>query len=87
MVERPGRPPNPDAEGLKIAAYGHLRAHQLEPPGSDRLARLLKMAVARRKQRLVDTTPLRIFRRQPARRWHAASHRTDASESDTDQLP
>ena len=45
--------PNPEAEALKLAAYGHLRTRKLEPPGLDRLRRLLDSAVVRRKQRLV----------------------------------
>jgi Domain of unknown function (DUF4158) len=45
--------PNPDAESLKIAAYGHLRSQLLEPPATQRLRRLLRMAGAQREERLV----------------------------------
>ena len=45
--------PNPDAESLKIAAYGHLRSQLLEPPPPQRLRRLLRMAVGQREERLV----------------------------------
>jgi hypothetical protein len=45
--------PNPDAEALKIAAYGHLRSQRLEPPATARLRRLLRMAVRQREERLV----------------------------------
>src|SRR5712691_2980804 len=45
--------PNPDAESLKSAAYGHLRSQLLEPPATERLRRLLRMAVGQREERLV----------------------------------
>jgi len=77
--------PNPDAEALKIAAYGHLRAQKLEPPGPDRLRRLLDTAVTRRKQRLVGATAARLS--SPTRAALDALVKTGAPESDTDQLP
>lgn len=42
--------PNADGEPLKMAAYGYLRSRRLEPPGSDRLHRLLSTAIELRKQ-------------------------------------
>jgi hypothetical protein len=45
--------PNPEAEALKIAAYGYLRAQHLDPPAVERLRRLLRTAVGQREQRLV----------------------------------
>jgi Domain of unknown function (DUF4158) len=45
--------PNPEAEALKIAAYGYLRAQHLEPPAMERLRRLLRTAVGQRERRLV----------------------------------
>lgn len=80
--------PNPEAEAeaLKLAAYGHLLARKLEPPGADRLRRLLDTAVARRKQRLVSDTAARLS--SPTRTALDALVKTDAPESDTiDQLP
>ncbi|MDT5283608.1 MAG: hypothetical protein QOJ20_4803, partial [Mycobacterium sp.] len=77
--------PNPEAEVLKIVAYGHLRAHHVEPPGPARLRRLLDTAVARRTQRLVGTTAARLP--SPTRAALDALVDTGASESDTDQLP
>jgi hypothetical protein len=44
---------NPEAEALKMAAYGYMRAQQLEPPAVERLRRLLRTAVGQREQRLV----------------------------------
>jgi TnpA family transposase len=45
--------PNPEAEALKSAAYGYLRAQHLEPPAPERVHRLLRTAVVQREQRLV----------------------------------
>lgn len=45
--------PNPEAEALKIAAYGYLRPQHLEPPAPERLHRLVRAAVVQREQRLV----------------------------------
>jgi hypothetical protein len=77
--------PNSEAEALKLAAYGHLLARKLEPPGSDRLRRLLDTAVARRKQRLVSDTAARLS--SPTRTALDALVKTGAPESDTDQQP
>ena len=77
--------PNPDAEALKAAAYGHLRSQRLEPPGPDRLSRLLSAAVDRRKKQLVTHTAAQL---SPATRTALdALVQTEASESKTDQLP
>jgi hypothetical protein len=77
--------PNPEAEALKLSAYGHLLARKLEPPGPDRLRRLLDTAVARRKQRLVSDTAARLS--SPTRTALDALVKTVAPENDTDQLP
>lgn len=45
--------PNPEAETLKIAVYDHLRSQRIEPPATERLGRLLRMAVGQREERLV----------------------------------
>jgi hypothetical protein len=45
--------PNPEAEALKSAAYGYLRAQHLEPPAPERVHRLLRTAVVQREQQLV----------------------------------
>jgi TnpA family transposase len=45
--------PNPEAEALKNAAYDYLRAQHLEPPATERVHRLVRMAVAQREQQLV----------------------------------
>jgi TnpA family transposase len=44
---------NPEAEAFKASAYSHLRSQQMEPPATERLRRLLHMAVTQREQRLV----------------------------------
>jgi hypothetical protein len=77
--------PNPNAEALIAASYGHLRSQRLEPPGPDRLRRLLSAAVERRKQRLVTDTAAQLL---PATRIALdALEQTGASESIADQLP
>ena len=45
--------PTPEAEALKMAAYGYMRSQQLEPPAMERLRRLLRTAVGQREHRLV----------------------------------
>jgi TnpA family transposase len=45
--------PNPEAEAFKASAYSHLRSQQMEPPATERLRRLLHMAVTQREQRPV----------------------------------
>ena len=77
--------PDPDAEVLKVAAYGHLRSQQLEPPGPDRLRRLLGAAVERRKQRLLTDTVTQLS--PETRAALDALVQTGASESEADQLP
>jgi hypothetical protein len=77
--------PNPDAEVLKEAAYGHLRGLKLEPPGPDRLRRLLETAVARRQQRLVGATAARLS--LPTRTALDDLVKTGVAESDTNQMP
>jgi TnpA family transposase len=77
--------PDPDAEVLKVAAYGHLRSQQLEPPGPDRLRRLLGAAVERRKQWFLTDTATQLS--PETRAALDALVQTDASESEADQLP
>jgi hypothetical protein len=47
---------NPEAEAFKLAAYGCLHSQRVEPPATERLRRLLRLAVAHREQRLVVET-------------------------------
>lgn len=77
--------PDPDAEVLKIAAYAQLRSQQLEPPGPDRLRRLLGAAVERRKQRLLTDTAIQLS--HETRAALDALVQTGAAESEADQLP
>jgi hypothetical protein len=77
--------PDPDAEVLKVAAYGHLRSQRLEPPGSDRFRRLLGAAVDRRKQRLLTDTATQLS--AETRAALDALVQTSAAESEADQLP
>src|SRR6516165_6628600 len=44
---------NPEAEALKLAAYGYLRSQHVEPPATERLHRLLRSTVTHRQERLV----------------------------------
>ncbi|MGH9900148.1 MAG: Tn3 family transposase, partial [Pyrinomonadaceae bacterium] len=52
--------PNPEAEDLKIAARGHLRAQHFERPPTERVRRLLRLAVAQREARLVTETAAQL---------------------------
>ena len=79
--------PNPEAEVLKIAAYDHLRSQCLEPPATERLRRLLRMAVEQRQERLVTETVTQL---SPATRAALdALVKTQAPEdaADADQMP
>lgn len=78
---------NPDAEPFKIAAYGHLHSRLLEPPATERLQRLLIMAIGQREERLVRETAIQL---SPATR--AALDALVAtlgleSAAETDQIP
>mgnify|MGYP000898506536 CR=1 FL=1 len=52
--------PNPEAEALKQAAYSHLRAQHIEPPGSERLRRLLGEAVRQREHQVIAATVVQL---------------------------
>ena len=51
---------NPEAEALKLGAYGYLRSQRVEPPATERLRRLLRSAVAHREGRLVAETAAQL---------------------------
>jgi len=51
---------NPEAEALKFAAYNHLRALRVGPPPTERMRRLLRLAVAHRQERLVAETAAQL---------------------------
>ena len=61
--------PDPEAEAFKIAAYGHLRAQHLEPPATERLRRLLRLAVGQREERLVSGNSRATLASDPPWRW------------------
>jgi len=66
--------------------YGHLRSQRLEPPATERLHRLLRMAVAQREDRLVAEAAVHL---SPATRSALdALVQTQAPENavDTDQM-
>ncbi len=52
--------PNPEAETLKLAAYGHLRAQHREPPKPARLRRLLRDALRQRENLLIADTAAQL---------------------------
>jgi Domain of unknown function (DUF4158) len=52
--------PNPEAEALKIAAYGYVRSQHLEPPAPKRLRRLLRTAVGQHEAQLVTETAAQL---------------------------
>jgi TnpA family transposase len=79
--------PHPEAEAFKIAAYSHLRSQHLEPPATERLGRLLRMAVEQREERLVREAAAQL---SPAtRKALDALVETQASDNtvDPDQMP
>ena len=76
--------PNPEMEALKIAAYDHLRSERIEPPETERLLRLLHMAVGRREERIVTEVAAQLS--QATRAALDAFITTHASD-DADQLP
>ena len=51
---------NPEAEALKLAAYGYLRSQHVEPPATERLHRLLRSTVTHREERLVAETAAQL---------------------------
>src|SRR5713101_6012106 len=52
--------PNPETEAFKASAYSHLRSQHIEPPATERLRRLLRMAVGQREDRLVAQTAAQL---------------------------
>ena len=52
--------PDPETEAFKPSAYSHLRSQHIEPPATERLRRLLRMAVTQREQRLVTEAAARL---------------------------
>ena len=78
--------PNPDAEEFRMTAFEHLREQRIEPPGAERLHRLLRLAIAQREERLVAETAAQL---SPAVRSALdALAKTDTAESagDGDQM-
>lgn len=70
--------PNSEAEAFKIAGYGHLRVQHLEPPATDRLHRLLRLAVGQREERLVAEAAAQL---SPAREALDALVKTQTPEN------
>ncbi len=52
--------PNPETEAFKASAYSHLRYQHMEPPATERLRRLLRMAVGQCEDRLVAQTAAQL---------------------------
>jgi hypothetical protein len=52
---------NPEAEALKVTAYGHLRSRRIEPPAAERLRRLLGMTVRQREEQLVKEAAAQLL--------------------------
>jgi Domain of unknown function (DUF4158) len=51
---------NPETEAFKACACSHLHFQQIEPPATERLRRLLHMAVTQREQRLATETAAQL---------------------------
>ena len=79
--------PNPDAEDLRITAYEHLRERHIEPPGPERLRRLLRLAVTQREERLVADTAAQLSPTVRIALDALVKTETTASAGDDDQMP
>jgi hypothetical protein len=71
-------------EALKIAAYDHLRSQHVEPPETERLLRLLRMAVGRSEERIVAEIVAQL---SPATRVALDEIIITQASDDSDQLP
>jgi hypothetical protein len=76
--------PDPEMEALKIAAYDHLRSQHVEPPETERLLRLLRMAVGRCEERIVTEVVAQL---SPATRVALDEIVITQASDDSDQLP
>jgi TnpA family transposase len=79
--------PNPEAEALKIAAYEHLRSQSIEPPATERLGRLLRIALVQREERLVVETAAQLPPATRAALDALVKTQTAENPADEDQLP
>jgi hypothetical protein len=79
--------PNPEAEALKIAAYEHLRSQSIEPPATERLGRLLRIALVQREERLVVETAAQLPPVTRAALDALVKTQTAENPADEDQLP
>jgi len=65
--------PNPETETIKASACSHLRTQQSRP-ATERLRRLLRMAVTQREQRLVTEAATQLSAAYPRGSGHAREH-------------
>ena len=79
--------PNPEAETFKIAAYGHLRSQHVEPPATERLRRLLRLAVGQREERLVAEATAQLSAATRKALDTLVKTQTPESPADADQMP
>jgi hypothetical protein len=79
--------PNPEAEALKIAAYEHLRSQSIEPPATERLGRLLRIALVQREERLVVETAAQLPPATRAALDALVKTQTAENPADEDQMP
>ena len=79
--------PNPEAEAFKIAAYGHLRAQRLEPPATERMRRLLRLAVRQREERLVAEAAAKLSPSTREAMDALVKTQTPENSGDADQMP
>jgi len=79
--------PNPEAEALKVAASDHLRSQRIEPPATERLRRLLRVAVGRREERLVREAAAQLLPATRAALDALVKIQAPDGPADADQMP
>lgn len=78
--------PNPETETFKASAYSHLRSQHIEPPATERLRRLLRMAVGQREDRLVAQTAAQLSPATRAALDMLANTHVPENDGDGDQI-
>jgi TnpA family transposase len=78
---------NLQAEALKAAAYDHLRLRYIEPPGPDRLRRLLGMAVRQCEEQFVKSTFAQLSPQTRAALDALVKVRAIENDADGEQIP
>jgi hypothetical protein len=78
---------SPNPETLRIAGYEHLRSQSIEPPATERLGRLLRMALVQREERLVVEAAAQLPPATCAALDALVKTQAHETVADDDQLP